>query len=317
MSNCDHRICITPFQEMADNTAKSININWGEFAHSLAAGHPIVSEDKTLLPLFNAWRYKDVSDPSVDNGVHKDGTPIKLFSPTHVRRHTPNLVELSMLVLDFDGALPITEVDQRFGNYEYVCYTSLNHQVESVDKFRVVLPFSNPMPVTDFKRLQLKMTQWAIDQRADGSTCDIGRMFILPAVREEHRSIARTLRNHGTLFDWRVFESMPKPDIRQISMIRRENGTRTSSEKLKPHDVLETAAGRIVVRSIDRKISYVRCPFHADRRPSEFVDVTRAGTPYLVCKKCGTIYMERIQSDPIIDGIAKIKLKRQIKGGNQ
>jgi hypothetical protein len=315
MSNCDHPVCITPFNEMADNTAKSVNITWGEFAHSLTAGHPIASEDKTRLPLFNAWRYKDVSDPSVDNGVHKNGTPTKLFSSTHVRRHTPNLVELSMLVLDFDGTLPIAEVDQRFGNYEYACYTSLNHRVTGVDKFRVVKPFSSPMSLSDFKRLQLNMKQWAIDQCADDSTCDIGRMFILPAVREQHILNARTWRNHGSLFNWRIFESMPKRDLQQICFRRRENGTRTSSEKLKPNVVLETAAGSIVVRNMDRKISYVRCPFHADTRPSEFVDVTNVGTPYLVCKKCGTIYMERIQSDPIIDGIARIKLKRQIEGG--
>ncbi|GAB3543431.1 hypothetical protein GCM10027343_16820 [Noviherbaspirillum agri] len=317
MSNCEHPVCITPFNEMADNAAKSVNITWGEFAHSLTAGHSIVSEDKTLLPLFNAWRYKDASDPSVDNGIHKNGIAVKIFSSTHVRRHAPNLVEMSMLVLDYDGMLPITEVNQRFGNYEYVCYTSINHLVEGLDKFRVVLPFSHPMPVADFKRLQLEMKQWAIDQQADESTCDIGRMFILPAIRVEHRSNAQALRNHGVLFDWRLFESMPKPDLRHISMRCREGGFQVRREKLAPEDVIETAGGIIAVREIDRKISYVRCPFHPDRRPSEFVDVTRAGTPYLVCKKCGTFYMERIQSDPIVDGIAKIKLKRQAEGRKQ
>jgi len=81
-----------------------------------------------------------------------------------------------------------------------------------------------------------------------------------------------------------------------------------------PDDVLETRDGFIEVRKVDRKISYVRCPFHGDINPSEFVDVTQRGTPFLVCKKCGTIYMDKGRVDPIADAIAKIRSKRQAEG---
>lgn len=319
MSNNDHPIWYTLFNEAADNAAKSISTTWGEFADSLIEPHPIVTEDAALLPLFNAWRYKDVSDPTVDNGVHKDGKPVQRFSPTHVRRHAPNLTEMSMLVLDSDGALPIVKIDTQLGGYEYACYTSLNHLVNGVDKFRAVLPFSYPMSVADYRRLkpaiEIWMEQLVADHRPeliDRSTFHIGQIFRLPAVREENQKNARSWRNEGALFDWKLFESISIPAQMPSAGKSKTNGTTPSEFVLKPDDVLETASGFIQVRDIDRKISDVLCPFHPDRRPREFVAVSKGGLPYLVCHRCGTIYMERTKTDPILDGLAKIRERKRI-----
>lgn len=317
MSNSNHPVCITPFTEMADNTAKSIETTWGDFAQSLIGGHPIISDDKTRLPLFNGWRYKRVSDPSVNNGTHSNGTPIKLFSSTHVRRHSANLEDLSMLVLDFDGLLRITEVKTRFDQYEYVCYTSLNHRSKGFDKFRVVLPFAYPMQVSDYRRLVSTIRHWLeIDhsQVVDDATYTIGQIFILPAVRAENEMHAQSWLNEGNLLDWAMIDSLSLATTNNHGLEHRTSGSKPVSLLLRPDDILNTANGDIRVRDIDRKVSNVLCPFHADKKPREFAAVSKAGIPYLVCHRCGTIYMDRPNADPIIAGIANIQGKKSARG---
>lgn len=319
MPNSHLPVGLSRFDCVGDNLVQPVATTWGRFAQSLIAGHTITEEHKLSLPCFSAWRYKDITDPTIDHGTDDYGRPLKQFSITHTRRIQGNLVEMFGLVLDFDGKLPVSEVQSKFGEFEYVCYTSLNHQVEDennqrFDKERVVLPFSDPMPVADFRRLAPAVEYWlekVCAVHADNSTLNIGQVFILPAVRAEHRSLAQAWRNEGKLLDWRIFESMPVPAMQTNSVGARRNAV--SGFKLKPDDVLETANGCITVRDIDRKISRVRCPFHPDPKPSEFVAVLTDGTPFLRCKRCGTIYMERARNDAIIDGLAKIAERKRLR----
>lgn len=311
-------IGITFFHAMADNQAKSSNLSWREIAAMLSASHASALSHKSNLPLFSPWVYKSVSDPTVVLGDDANGKPLKFFSRTHVRRVSENLVEMTMLVLDFDGGRPIIQLRELFDKWEHVFYTTLSHQIEGADKARVALPLAAPMPVADFLRLQEVIKPWAVDLGADPSTADIGRMFILPAVREEHRHLAQSWHHEGALLDWRMFSEMPKPVVAPTTVAAKPLNNRGQLRKLLPSDVLETANGHIVVQEIARKISNVRCPFHADPEPSEFVNITGRGTPFLVCKKCGTVYMERAKSDGLAEGIAKILAKKkQREGGVQ
>jgi hypothetical protein len=319
MSNCELPICITKFNEMSDNAAKSVESTWGQFACSITGNHAIATMPKAHLPLFNGWRYKSIADSTVNNGCHDNGLPIVQFSHTHVRRHKSNLVELSMLVLDFDGALPITAVHHVFGEREYVCYTSLNHQVGCIDKFRVVLPFSVRMSVGDFVRLQPAIAHWVRDlvkdhhpELLDNSTLSIGQIFILPSVRAEDVSHAQAWRTEGDLLDWTMFESILKAMPVTPTRHSMSTGPAPSGFKLKPDDWLETANGGVLVRDIDRKISRVRCPFHGDPTPSEFAGITTSGAPFLQCKKCGRVKMDMVAVDPIIAGLAKIAEKKRL-----
>jgi hypothetical protein len=314
------------FYKLTDNVVQQVRTTWRTFVDSILV-HPVVTEEKESLPVLNGWSYIAKGDPAEDFGTHKDGTKVLNFSPMGVRRIQQNLVEMFMFILDFDGGMKVSEVQAVFGEYEFVCYTSLNHQVENVeenepamDKMRVILPFAYPMPVAKFRELKSAMEYW-IDgggsSIADPKTFSIGQVFLLPAVRAEDQTKAIAWHNEGKLLDWAMFETIKQSTPVQHSTQFGASGSKPSGLVLKPDDVLDTANGTIMVKDIDHKISYVLCPFHADRKPSEFVGVTSNGTPFLQCKKCGRAYMQRNAGDPIIDGLAKLKemKRRRIEQG--
>jgi len=325
MTNDAHPIQYSSFSNLSDNVVQPCRSTWYELV-ALLGTHSIAIEDKAFLPAMNGWRYKGSDDPTVDKGTHKDGSPVKNFGPG-VRRIQSNLVEMSLLILDFDGGMLLPEVQAVFGEYEYVCYTSFNHQVEdiennhhAVDKFRVVLLLKSPMPIDKFIELKPAIQYW-IDgdgpALTDPKTFSIGQIFILPAVREEHTSNVQAWRNGGKLLDWKMFESIKIDMPIKAAIQYGAFGAKPSGLVLKPDDVLDTANGNIMVRDIDRKISYVRCPFHADPKPSEFAGITSNGTPFLHCKKCGRAYMHRIKSDPIVAGIAKITEQKRLRAARE
>ncbi|KVM48923.1 hypothetical protein WJ58_26160 [Burkholderia ubonensis] len=305
------------FDNIYDNKVKPVRASWHDFADTLVAGHPLVSEDKLSLPSFSAWRYKDIGDPTIDHGTDpKTGKPLKRFSATHVRRLKSNLVDTSMLVIDFDGGMAIDAVQSRFGEYEYVCSTSLRHRFEDKDRFRVVMPFITPMPRDAFQRLYPALKKWINDDGryvADEATYAMGQVFVLPAVHEDNVAKARAWRNEGKLLDWRVFESSAPPVAEGRASGAGAARKHEGGNRLLPDAVLDSEPGPIVVREIDRKISKVRCPFHPDPNPTEFVAVSEGGLPYLVCKKCGTIYMERPNDDGIASGLRRIAERKRAR----
>lgn len=320
MSNDNHPISYSSFCKLTDNVVKPHTTSWGELVR-LFTTHIIATDEKACLPAINGWQFIAKGDPAEVMGLRPDGEPYKNFSPTGVRRIQENLAAMSMFIFDFDGKIQLSEVQSIFGQYEYACYTSLNHQVANiakqepaVDKMRVIVPMANPMPVEKFQELRTAMHYW-IDSDGpritDPATFHIGQIFLLPAVREEDRSKAVAWRNEGELLDWRMFEAIKKSMPVKAAIQYGAFGRKPSEFVLKPDDVLDTANGSIAVRNIDRKISYVLCPFHGDRKPSEFAGITTNGTPFLQCKKCGRIYMDRAGEDPIIAGLAKVAEKKR------
>jgi len=322
MSNDNHQLIYTLFSNLTDNVAKSLVATWGD-SIPLFTTHIIATDDKAFLPCVNAWQYVEKGDPAEVMGLRPDGVPYKTFSHMGVRRIQENLVAMSMLIFDFDGKILLSEIQSIFGQYEFVCYTSFNHRRQNpekgepaVDKMRVVLPFLKPMPVDKFRELRPVMHCWFDGDGpriTDPVTFSIGQVFLLPVVREEDKSKATAWRNEGELLDWAMFEAIKKTMAAQSPLKYSEAGTNPCGFKLLPDDLLDTATGSIMVRNIDRKISRVRCPFHGDPNPSEFVGITANDTPFLHCKKCGRVYMTRTKADPIISGIAKLKALKRLR----
>jgi hypothetical protein len=222
---------------------------------------------------------------------------------------------MTMMVLDFDGNRSVEQVRENFSPWEHVFYTTLNHREDGKDKGRVVMPMRTVMTVDVFDNLQDVIQLWATGLGADSSTADIGRMFILPVARYSELHLAQSWHHEGELFDWSMFSDMPSPATATKSTSAKPLVANSHAFKLMPDDVLETARGNVVVKNIVGKISNVRCPFHSDPTPSEFVNVTPRGTPFLICKKCGNVYMERKKSDGIADGIAQILAKKKLREG--
>lgn len=315
MSNDNHQIIYTPFFKLTDNVAKSRSTTWGELVPTLTT-HIVTTDDKALLPCINGYQYLLKGDPAEVMGLRPDGEPYKNFSPMGVRRIRENTIAMFMLIFDFDGRIMLSEVQDIFSQFEHVCYTSFNHQHENivkkepaVDKCRVIVPFSRPMPIAKFRELRPAIHHW-IDgdgpRISDPATFSIGQVFLLPAVREEDKSKAVAWRNEGELMDWSMFEAIKSTLPVASSNIYSASAKEPSGLVLKPDDTLETTNELIEVQNISRKISGVRCPFHNDRKPSEFASITTSGTPFLQCKKCGRVYMTRPKEDPILVGLAKI-----------
>lgn len=303
------------FDNLFSPSVNPWNATWSEFIEVLTSPHPIVHAEKEHLPAFNAWRYKLPSDPTVSAGTDKNGRPLKWFSTTHTRRIADNALAMSMLVLDFDGGLPLAEAQNRFAEFEHVGYTSFNHGVDGIDKHRCVLPLTTPLTVSEYRKLKSGIQSWIESDgvtKADPTTYTIGQIFILPAVRPEHQHMAVSWHNPGKLLDPKYFEESLQTVVSRAA-VTRQAVVQTNRLELMPSMWLETARGSVKVDEIDRKIPYVRCPFHADAKPTEFAAATARGLPYLVCKKCGTVYMSRSwksAEDPIATGIAKIKAKK-------
>ncbi|CAJ4550448.1 Signal recognition particle GTPase [Burkholderia pseudomallei] len=318
MPNSALQIHYTNFNSVYDNVVKPAVAPWEELAARLASGHPVVVGEKLTFPSFSAWRYKSIDDPTVDHGTDNDGEPLDVFSETHVRRLKSNALEMSMLIIDFDGRLSIEDAQHRFGSYEHVGYTSLSHHLEDEDRFRIVIPFTDPMPKAEFLRLESGMRHW-IDgsghNLADNKTYSVGQVFLLPAVYAENAELARAWHNRGRLLDWRMFESLceqTEPLVTGTGHAGEKRANTANGFRLLPDDVLQTKTGAITVRDINQKISHVYCPFHGDTKPSEFVAVSKYGNPYLVCKRCGTIPLRSSGEDPIVAGLRKIaERKRQ------
>lgn len=308
----------TYFSSLYDNIAKSTSTTWRSFTEMVTHGHPVTTEPKDHLPAFNAWQYKGLDDPTLAHGQNATGKKsLKCFrdkdGKAQVRRLSANLVAMSMLVIDFDGGLPLEAVRDRFGGYEFICYTSISHRTEGKDKFRLILPFTHPMPVSEFKRRVQAIKRWIDldgENVADDVSYSLGQLFLLPAVRPEGVAQAKNMHNMGDLLDWQIFAATAETS----QATTHKNGTSAHGSKdllvLKPYDVLETSAGQIRVKDIDQKISNVLCPFHGDSKPSEFVAVTGKGLPFLHCKRCGTIYMDRPKDDPLIEGLKRNAEKR-------
>jgi hypothetical protein len=315
MSNQNHLVTYTPFFNLSDNVAQSHNTTWGELLPMLTT-HVVTTNEKALLPCINGYQYLLKGDPAEAMGLRKDGKPNKNFSPIGVRRLRENLIAMSLFIADFDGRIQLSDVQSIFGQFEYACYTSFNHQrtdiekkQSAVDKFRTVVPLATPMPITKFRELRTAMHHWLDGDGhriSDPVTFSIGQIYLLPAVREEDQSKAVAWHNEGELMDWTMFEAIKSTMPVSSPIVHNASGTRPNGFVLKPDDMLQTFNGSIAVHSIDRKISGVLCPFHADTKPSEFAGITNNGTPFLQCKKCGRVYMTRTKEDPILTGIKKI-----------
>ena len=302
--------CCSFFYGLRDNVVKQKDYSFSELRDMLTNHSVITDEEKASLMCISGWKYKSLDDPLVDNGHDKDGRKIKKFSPVGVRRISSNLIEMSIFFIDIDGQFPIAEARNRFSAYKHIGYTSLNHQVANpkdnkpaTDRYRLAIFLKDRMPLNRFRELKPAIKKWLSQNDeliCDAVTLSVGQIFLLPVVRAENKNHASAWSNDADLLDWRIFETLPDAGINTDVVTNNSARSNLPEFALSPDDVLQTSQGEILVKNIDRKISRVKCPFHFDRSPGEFVGVTNNGTPYLQCRKCGRVYMSRKEKDAIV-----------------
>src|SRR5262249_9307087 len=155
----------------------------------------------------------------LDQTFEIEGPPIRdrkeereLFSPAtfkNCQRSKANVIQLSMIVLDFDHDLSIKEAEKvcKSLGVAYGIYTTHSHQRVTEqhqtpeDCFRVIIPLREPIPAEAFPHLWT----WAnglFQGKADPACKDASRMFYLPVISAEDAPYTFGLSTAGGFLDW-------------------------------------------------------------------------------------------------------------------
>jgi hypothetical protein len=126
--------------------------------------------------------------------------PWKFFDNNGPRRNE-NLVGCSMICFDFDddSSWTIDEAKIVFAKYEYLGYTSFNHQKNGKDRFRIVLPLKAFASGEDIQ--QRRKAIYAKYEGVDRSSLSRTRAFYIPLCPQERVELAKVWPNSGELFD--------------------------------------------------------------------------------------------------------------------
>ena len=191
-----------------DNKVKTTNLTWDNIV-SLLSTH-IIEPVKQQTALFNGAHWKTLSDTTADI-VEKNGK-------SYIRKTERNMLSTSLLILDYDDGTTIDDVIHNLKHITHCGYTSHSHS-QSVDKFRVVIPLSTPIPATLLDpngRTTILPALNKLFTNIDETSFDRARAFFFPSCPEETHSIAFTWHITGTLFDWTTLEQTvhtdPVPD---------------------------------------------------------------------------------------------------------
>jgi hypothetical protein len=216
---------LTFFQNAYDNavTAECMHeFEWEDLVLTLVDGL-VISNEKNSLGF--VWARYNVENPVVLAPVsNTDETP-RLHRTTGLpmaRRDHQNLIEYYGLALDYDGGRTLAEVKEDLAGIRHFGYTSFNHVVKGVDKFRVLLPFSTPCPVAEF-RARTRSFKHAFPG-TDARTFDLSRLFYAPNVAADNERHYECWLEEGLALDWQDFEAVveeeyevkPDPAIAQL-----------------------------------------------------------------------------------------------------
>lgn len=123
----------------------------------------------------------------------KFSTP--LFYPYDVKDSKEKLVKdniesLEMLVLDIDSGCTVDSFISMNQEFDYYLYTTVTHRVTGIDKFRVVIPLEQPMPIDEaLARKQALLERFSHNGKTylDESFLAKGRGFVIPVEMQSFR----------------------------------------------------------------------------------------------------------------------------------
>jgi hypothetical protein len=287
-------IHINPFRSNKDNRVRTHPTSWDLLVRFILPG-PLVVAEKQQAPLFNAVQYKTIDEvPSESSDWAVDYETGESF----VKRRKVNILQVDCLVLDYDDGLTIDQAKERFSAYEYVGYSSYNHLVKpGVHKFRLVFRLTSPIPAwvkfDEYERpiawgdwYYLQETLKAFAGPCDPASLNANQIYYVPSVHPDNRHLAVAWHHQGEPLDWTTFDRVA-PNHRPVLSLAdtHEQIVRRSDKTLHPNDTLETERGPIRVGDVQGKIEGVLCPFHPDKKGSEFVKrVFKTGNVFLHCR---------------------------------
>lgn len=301
-------IHINVFNSQYDSKVKPLETTWENIVNLFTSPHETL-ENKTDAKLFNGIRYKsidEIPEYTDDWGMDNDTGEV------YVKRRQINIIENHLLILDYDGGTTLNEMIDRFKEYEFIYYTSYRHLHDGkTEKFRIVFSLSKPIPA--WKRFNeykicIDYGEWfriteALSKFAgpcDPTSFRSNTIYNIPSVPQSRIDLSRSGHNKGEHLNWGIFEQIPFERTEGSTFIFDENNKKhLSSKHLEPDQVLQTKQGPIIVSEVTGEIRGVICPFHEDKKGSEFVKkVESSGNIFLRCRKCDTNYYMRRTVNP-------------------
>jgi len=283
------------FHNKFDSQVKSQVTSWENLVKFFTSPHEVL-EDKFDSPLFNGVRYKDIDQiPESSDDWDLDDITGKYF----VRRRKINIVESDLFVIDYDGGVTLNDMLDRFKDYEFIYYTSYRHLYDGeTEKFRLIFPFHKPIPSwvkNNEYGVCIDYGEWyqVIDSLKEFSgPCDPtsfipNTMYHIPSTHESRVDLSKSGYNKGKLLNWEEFDLVSFEESENTSYTTQSVTGNKSERYLLPDQILETQKGNVVVSEITGVISGVKCPFHNDKKGTEFVrKVEVSGNIFLRCNTC-------------------------------
>lgn len=255
------------------------------------------------------------------------------FNRFGYRRCNGNVLGKDLLILDIDNdaskdcpQLTIEQALKLFGEYEFVLYTSFNHQNPAkgnVDKFRIALPLSEYCPKDEWELRRERMKYlWPF---ADPASFTLSQIFFLPVTSPERLANYQFHHNRGSWYDWQKIEATAKRSrpsgIKPAALTTHSDLASRTTITLK--DSSQLSATALFNQLNEGYENSVRCysPFRSDNKPDCFA--YRLGPNLYVFDNAtrqttaiGVLSRPRQETaiDPqiVIDGLADIaKRKRQ------
>lgn len=135
-----------------------------------------------------------------------------LFNVTWMARSeriSENAEGIFGMILDYDKGQSLEQAIATF-SHRHLGYTSFKHGVDGLDRFRVVLPFTEPCLPEEWSRRRLDMLKWTNQVPGlDESCLSLVRAFYVPACPPSRADWSFTWNREGPLLDWRDFKEEP------------------------------------------------------------------------------------------------------------
>ncbi|MDP4299948.1 hypothetical protein [Leptothrix discophora] len=154
--------------------------SWDVIADMLTTFVQVPSKEATEM--YNLWSFR------VQDG--------------QIHRCKDDCIALHGLVLDYDQNLSMVDAVEQFAGFECAIYTTFNHGVGGRDKYRVVLPFAEPMPVAEFNKKRCAMIE--AFPGVDRASFSRSQAIFLHSGPDAAQAFSARMSGH--YLDWTVFE---------------------------------------------------------------------------------------------------------------
>lgn|GEM_PF-6245444 len=190
---------VVKYRHEFDNKPQEHEISWEHFVSAMKhdvrpkKSGPAFSPIKVANSLegFKVDGYEyDPKDKTKKTGqvwIDNSGRQLVTDMENVILRRNVNIESLSMAVLDYDkGLVSPQAIREQLADLNYVIYSSHSHLEDpQLPKFRVVLPFKEPLTAEQFK------ASWPFAfEHIDKSCKDLARIFFLPSCPPERKDLA-------------------------------------------------------------------------------------------------------------------------------